>query len=349
MGGKISVTVEAEQDSISQPGSGRKVVLSEPLDQWEDKGVNYTSFLNELAQELSTAAPVVEPVVKEKVYKQVVEGNPDEFTFKVLLDGAKLSSWGVGDGTDTLVINRHVKINRAERKFEELGYLDPKDPAKLCYHAIGVFLENPFRVEAYQIKYWPEAEGGTPSGSRKADEAVAQLFVTVCSSIVTRVVSSKIKCDSDVDSKTGNGSKVMLTNRIDEYVTMDKFKENMIEVAILLAKEVPYLKSEYFQKSDDGMAATVTVTAGLQDKDLTTVTKMTYDQSENEFTNESIVNGEVIMVSKMRIVWPQVEAYYIINGERSSGGSSTRMFTFFVNQVVAKCESESSLFGGFFG
>lgn len=359
----MSVDVLPNQESIVKPGGGN-VIMSASLEDTE--GVNYVSFVNELIEIMKTPPPMTDLVIKEHTTKDI-GGNPEEFTVKIVLDGQKMAGYGFGDGIDQVVVNRHVKVCREERWVDVWEYLNKDQPELLTSYSRTCFLEDPFRLEAFSVNH-NERTGGTKEGVRFADDLAVKIWKDFfIDPICTTIKFQKVKCTADQPSLTGNGDLVVVSDRIDEHVSI----ESVIKVLIphVIENTCSVVKDSRSEdgkpdvkESDDGTTQEATLTAEWDnppqvngDGEAATTTKSflevnwSFNRTTSQFKVVTSMNGKLMRTQFATIVWPRMESYLVTaEGERRSGGSYTRDFSSFVNGLVAKGASQEGLFSGWF-
>jgi len=346
MGGGVSVEVLGEQDSIANP-SGGKVIMSASLD--EIPGVDYVAFSNELSQIMKSPPPFTDLVLKTKEYNEI-DGNPDDFKFKVVLDGAKMKSYGFGDGEDVVAVNRRVTLNRKERKMECWEYMKKGDPATMTSFSVTNFLKDPFRIEGYLVVYpgHPDAAEDTPKeGKHFANEVAVGIWKGMfIDPICTTISRTKVKCTADQPASDGSGKLVIVSDRVDEYVTVDALTTGLL----------PFLKA-FFEKmsSEDNPVDIkqdtendIMVTANMPSPTggkSSMVSTGSFNPETLEYKEEVTLSGTLARTRYIKIVWPRLESYVIqgASGERVSGGNYARDFTQFLNGLVEHAEQSSSL------
>jgi len=359
----VSIDVFPNQDSVVKPDGG-KVIMSASMEDTE--GVNYLSFVNELIEIMKTPPPMTALVIKEHTTKDI-EGNPDEFTVKIVLDGQKMAGYGFGDGTDQVVVNRHVKVCRDERWVDVWEYLNKDQPDLLTSYSRTCFLEDPFRLEAFSVNHDERTEG-TKEGVRVSDDWAVKIWKDLfIDPICTTIKYTKVKCTADQPSLTGSGDLVIVSDRMDEHVSIDSVTKVLITHAIesvcLFVKDSRNEDGKPdVKESDDGTTQEATLTAEWEnapqangDGAVAATTKSflevnwSFNRTTSQFKAVTSMNGKLIRTQFANIVWPRMESYNVTaEGERQSGGSSTREFTQFLNGLVAKGASTEGLFSGWF-
>jgi len=359
----VSIDVLPEQESVVKPGGGN-VIMSASMQDTE--GVNYLSFVNELIEIMKTPPPMTELVVKEHTTKDI-EGNPDVFTVRITLDGQKMAGYGFGDGTDKIVVNRYVKVCRGERWVDVWEYLNNDQPDLLTSFSRTNFLEDPFRLEAFSVNH-DERNGGTKDGVRCSDETAVRIWKDFfIDPICTTIKFQKVKCTPDQPSLTGSGDLVVVSDRMDEHVSIDSVTKVLISHVIEnTCSVVKDSRSEDgkpdVKESDDGTTQEATLTAEWvnppqvnADGEAAPTTKSfmevnwSFNRTTSQFKAVTSMNGKLVRTQFATIVWPRMESYMLTaEGERRSGGSYTRDFTSFLNGLVAKGASQEGLFSGWF-
>jgi len=345
MGGGVSIDFEAEQDSVAEPGSG-KVILSGSI----EEHCSYEAFLNELITLLSSCPPQADAVVKQRIYKEKVEGNPDEFSIKIVLDGALLQSYGFGDGDDSIAVNRDVKVDRAKRQLECWERGDKERPDRVSGHSMTRFLENPLRVEAYMDRF--EDPESTESVKGFGDDEVNIWKYGFVDPICTILANTKVKCLADQPSKSCSGELVIMSAPMDEFVScsalvsamMPCIKENA-EVMSGGAENVD------IKENDDGSMHEMVIKGSIDLGDKgkkPTLTTCRFDKESMAYEEITEFDDKIAQKRFIRFfAEPHVTAEcYIENlkGERVHGKTAARDFQVFLNGVVTKAESSGGLF-----
>jgi len=201
----------SQADSPTEPG--KPSIISEeiphPFDAFWEEGV---ALLRE------NLDPQVIPVIKEVTVEEV---SPDEFTTKVLLDGAKLNSYGLGNPADPNSDRVYSLMRNTVKKKECLIKNEIYAPhwvgeaATLQITAYAHFLQDPCRMEYWWIM---------PDGTRQADDTVQAGLQNYVNTVMAELVEKKVPCKFD------KGKKCVISDAIDEsIVTYDNLFDGLVD------------------------------------------------------------------------------------------------------------------------
>eukprot|EP00429_Kryptoperidinium_foliaceum_P020571 CAMPEP_0176049428 /NCGR_PEP_ID=MMETSP0120_2-20121206/24561_1 /TAXON_ID=160619 /ORGANISM="Kryptoperidinium foliaceum, Strain CCMP 1326" /LENGTH=341 /DNA_ID=CAMNT_0017382855 /DNA_START=44 /DNA_END=1069 /DNA_ORIENTATION=- len=338
MGVSHSVELFADQDSPTDVG--QKSVMTASLDDL-DPPVTAEQFLAEFIDHFKWPIdPAAEAVLKSCT---VTEASADDFTVKVILDGAKLDSYGYGkgDGTDRMRSWKRVVVDRVSKRITTHDYVP--EPT------LGAWVDEASDKEAVAVFHMQLLSGPTRAefwvvdkeGTRLSDAGLAQGVYHLTDRVVGALqaaAKAKVKV-APGKSIRNQGEDSVLTQPMEEHVDYDSFFDKMTTVM----KE----KMEKLPNAEVEVAATeVVVRVKEQDADgkervHTHTIKHSAESGEMVITHTDqdgkIVNTSFRQVHKSPLV---VEAWNITrNGDRTAGAAFAKMVQKEVNEIIERANS----------
>lgn len=190
----------SKTNSLANPG--KESVVSDVID------CEYNAFLDEIMTNLKYPVPPhLEAVLKEV---KLEEPGPDEFEVQVILDPAKLQTYGFQnkEKPDLARVHYHnkVKLDRTARYIETINYKAywMGEALELQMNTRADFTKDPFQIDYF----WT-----MPDGTRTADDMTLRALQPLVNQCMSSLADRKVVMTVDTSKK------VFSCDPIDESIT----------------------------------------------------------------------------------------------------------------------------------
>lgn len=342
MGNSPLCQLTADAESPTEPG--KFSVISDEIkadyDALYDEVVSYCKYLVD---------PQMEKVLKEL---KIEDLGPDEFSVKIILDGAKLTAYGVGNperpGTDAVASYNKYKLDKAGRKLTSQLYgpatgffwLDELDKYEnmVRLNSTTNFLKDPLRIEYY----WETTEDPPnmmPPSSRVANETVKGVLSPILEGVLAKFANLKVVTTPDAPSVAAPGEKSVISNTLNaDEVSFTAIMDGIVECIKEDTEGSPVFK----EVTETDFTESFTKTYG--DNDMVRIfecdkRKGTIKVDTKLKSGSGGIEHHLLHQSPL-----QFEAWTIDDSTRKAGVAFSRQCQVLWNKAYAKATSSSSWF-----
>uniref|UniRef100_A0A7S1RIU8 Uncharacterized protein n=1 Tax=Alexandrium catenella TaxID=2925 RepID=A0A7S1RIU8_ALECA len=339
MGAWATVPCRHDEDSPSAPGF--KSVLSDSLEEFCTADEFYDGLWSHIRNPFMHFENIF---IKER---SLVEHGEEEFTVRIIYDGAKLKNFGVtkeekdicklhhrivGNKKELTVVSQNMNI---DGELENAGY------CKL--------LKDPLRVEYWLIE----------DGERKATKLCARILeFAYIRPVLQALAKRKVKCNANHESSLQGGGLSAISEPMDEHLTYEAAFDLLQDVLKNPERPsipgFPSVKSE-LKETENGWE--LTELEPDQFRELALTKDSTLPRKDMHYVGQvNKEDGEIILVVSMgqQLLFTvfihfhrdplRIESWQIADGKRQGGVPEATHLQHYVDAIITKSQGTSGYY-----
>mmetsp|Transcript_39807 Transcript_39807/g.59338 ORF Transcript_39807/g.59338 Transcript_39807/m.59338 type:complete len:289 (+) Transcript_39807:2-868(+) len=274
-------------------------------------------------------------LVKEQ---QLVDHGDEEFSIKVIFDGAKLKCYGLSqDSKDYCKLNQRVVGNRKEHT---IVTQDWKGDGTHRHTGCCKLLKDPLRMEYSRII----------DGVRKSGETLANIVqTTYVAPVLAMLAKRKVKVHPNYESDLHGGGQSVITDPMDEWLTYDMALDFFLET-LKTPLQIDGQKTE-LNEMKDSWELIFFEHEKLRElnhaRDSTLPNRdIRYLGQENREAGEIVVVcslGHELLCTSFNHFHRnplRIEAWQVADGKRTGGAAEACMLQGYIDHIIAKSEGQ---------